>query len=392
MIILLLRFLRGFITVKFSGVSSEQILSRINRERISVWDLRYRAGTITCKMPAKDFKRIRKLRKNTGVGVHILKKFGLPFFIRKYHRRAGLAIGALIFIFMMNYLGGFIWIINVNGNLKVSQREILLTLKEIGITEITKKKDIDSKNDAQTLILARNDLSWASLNIEGCVLNVNVREIQAPESMDELPSNLVAGCDGIIKKIDAASGNVTVKVGESVHKGDILVSGIIEDSFSTTFVKSSAVITAQIEKEYRESECFEVDNKVLNGKKTIDRVVEVLGIKIPLFIGKNRPPQLYSYKKEYATLFGKKIPVVVYTKTGDYYDTEVKTYSRDELIEKLSAQLNEYITGEDISGYIPLSTEFVTDSSRVTVIHKFFCDENIAKEAKIITSQKIDNE
>ena len=251
MIIWLLRYIRGYLDIRFSGVYSEKILSSLAREKIAVWHLKYLSGTIYGRMFARDFHKLRKLRKNTGVTIRIDKKHGLPFFTRRYSKRAGFAVGVILFFALLEFLSGFVWIINVEGNVKVSTDDIIKTLGNIGIHEEMRKSKIDAKIMAQNLILSRNDIAWASLNIEGCVLNVNVTEIKEKTGSDNAePTNIIAAQDGIIRKIDAVSGDVRIKVGENVHKGDLLVSGIIESMAGTDFVRSNARIVAQVEEIY----------------------------------------------------------------------------------------------------------------------------------------------
>ncbi|MBR4761800.1 MAG: sporulation protein YqfD, partial [Clostridia bacterium] len=314
MILRLIRYLRGYLDVCFTGVRSEQILTKLNKERITVWGLKYRNGTIFCKMAAKDFRRIRAVRKGTGVKVSIKARRGLPFFIRKYRHRAGFIAGAVIFFMILKFLSCFVWIINVNGNLNVSSASITGTLKEIGIYETMPTENIDAKNNAQSLLLLRDDLAWASINLEGCVINVNVSEIKKRiDDENALPCNLIAESDGIIRKINAVSGNVVVKVGDCVHKGDILVSGIIESLSSTVFTESNGEVIAQVEKTYFQTAGFTRKIKTATGKIENRRVFEILGVRIPLYLqGKDEKADI-SYKREQLRILGRRIPITVFT-------------------------------------------------------------------------------
>ena len=104
MILLIIRYFRGYLDVVLSGVYSEKILSLFSNKNISVWKLRYSGGKIHLRMFASDFKKLRTLRKNTGVKVKIIAKHGFPFFIRKYSRRSGFLLGAVIFFVLLKFL------------------------------------------------------------------------------------------------------------------------------------------------------------------------------------------------------------------------------------------------------------------------------------------------
>ena len=388
MILYILRFLRGYISVRFEGVSSEKILSRLAEEKISVWQLKYSGGCIYGKMFAKDFKRMPKIKKNTAVKIKIIKKHGFPFFWKKYNRRTGFIFGAVIIFALLKFLSTFIWIINVEGNEKIRSSDILNSLNSIGIVEKMKVTDIDAKLSAQRLLLERNDLSWASLNVEGCVLNVEVREIEEkPNTDDGLPSNLIASRDGTIKKIEAVSGDVKVKLGENVHRGDLLVSGVIESLTSTAFVKSNAVISAQVEEKYTDSDALKKSIKLKTGSQKRNVVLEILGVRIPLFLPEKTKNADVTYRISQAVFTGKKIPLTLYSKNLSFYQKMVVSTDEDVLKERLAKRLNEYLEKNKIDGYIPIGTEYYTDDDGVTISHRYLCDVNIAMENKIILGQ-----
>ena len=80
-----------------------------------------------------------------------------------------------------------------------------------------------------------------------------------------MPTNLKAAADGIIKRIDVTSGNCIVKVGDTVAKGDILVSGMEERADGTKFVHSAGRVTAVIEREVTVTAKCNAENRRFNG-------------------------------------------------------------------------------------------------------------------------------
>ena len=388
MIIRLLRYIRGYLDIRFEGAYSEKILSALAQAKIPVWRLRYLSGTIYGSIFAKDFRKLFTLRKKIGVKIHIDKKHGFPFVARRYKRRAGFAAGAALFFAILKFLSGFVWIINVEGNVRVSTAQIIKSLQSVGVREEMRKSDIDPQKMAQELILSRNDIAWASLNIEGCVLNVNVTEIKEKTGANsDSPTNLIAAKDGIIRKIDAVAGNVRVRVGENVHKGDVMVSGIIENMSGTEFVRSNARIIAQVEETYTEKMNYSKTVSVKTGNSRKEVALKLLGVKVPLYLARATPAAEVSCKVVHKHLFGRRIPFTVYKKTL-YFTAEQKTvYSEEELKELLTENLNVFLEKEKIDGYIPTGTEFITDSEGVTVRHRYLCDKNIALESKIIVGQ-----
>lgn len=374
--------------MKFEGVFSEKILSLLADEGIGVWKLKYKNGNIYARIYAKDFKKLRKIRRGIRIKIKITEKHGFPFFVKKYKHRSGLIAGAVIFFAILKFLSGFIWIINVEGGNTVNPADILVTLKEIGIYETVNKDDVNAKLAAQRLLIERDDLAWASLNIEGSVLNVNVTEIKNSVKKDtDIPSNLIASSDGIVRKIDAVSGDVRVKVGDNVHKGDVLISGIIESMSSTVFVHSAGAVTAQVEKIYSSRDDFIQKVKVFNGHVNKNNVIEILGVKIPLFLAYKQAQADTSYKLSQLKILGNNVPVRFFSAQKRHYTVKKLVFGEDELKTQLSKRLKDFIETESIEGYIPIRTDYTTDYEGVQIFHHYLCDENIAVGNKILVSQ-----
>jgi similar to stage IV sporulation protein len=79
----LYRFFCGILEVEFFGVYTEKVLNLAAKNRISIWSARYREQKIICKMTVKDFLKLPKILRKSGIRVHIKRKMGLPFFIKR---------------------------------------------------------------------------------------------------------------------------------------------------------------------------------------------------------------------------------------------------------------------------------------------------------------------
>lgn len=388
MIMWFLHFLRGYLYVKFEGVYSEKILSRLAEEGVGVWKLQYKYGTIYARMYAKDFIKLRKVKRGMKIRIGIVRKHGFPFNVKKYKHRSGLIVGAVIFFIILKFLSGFIWVINVNGNTWVNTADILRSLEEIGVHETMPRANIDAKISAQKLLIRRDDLAWASLNVEGSVLNINVTETKnSVKKNTDTPANLIASRDGVVRKIDAVSGDVRVKVGDNVHKGDVLISGIIESMSSTVFVHANGAVVAQVEKTYNAHDNFVQKMKVYSGRKSSDTVLEILGVKIPLFLARKQNSADISYQTLQLKVLGKNVPVRRYCARSSYYTESKLLFGEEELKTQLSKRLKDYLETESIEGYIPLGTDYATGDTGVQIFHRYLCDENIAVENKILVTQ-----
>lgn len=335
----LYRFFCGILEVEFFGIYPEKIINLCANNRIAVWNVHYGNNKIRLFITVKDFKRLPKILKRSGLRLHILNKKGFPFFINRYKRRFGIFTGIVIFFAVLQFMSGFIWIIEVEGNKTVTDREILAICKDLGIKTGVKRKSIDTKNTPQDLLLKMDKLSWGSFNIEGCKLTVNVTEIVPKTEDNTVATNLKAAKDGIIEKIDVTSGNPVVKVGDIVKKGDLLVSGITETMSETKFVHSIGTVTAKTEETITVFEPFITRTETLTGKTAKRRVLEIFGIKIPLYIGKEKGNFKTEVDCKNLKLLSQNIPIKIYTKKFIFVKKEKYTRDYNELCEQLRERL-----------------------------------------------------
>ena len=335
----LYRFFCGILEVEFFGIYPEKIINLCAKNRIAVWNVHYGNNKIRLFITVKDFKRLPKILKRSGLRLHILNKTGFPFFINRYKRRFGIFAGIVIFFAVLQFMSGFIWIIEVEGNKTVTDREILAICKDLGIKTGVKRNSIDTKNTPQDLLLKTDKLSWGSFNIEGCKLTVNVTEIVPKTEDNTVATNLKAAKDGIIEKIDVTSGNPVVKVGDIVKKGDLLVSGITETMRDTKFVHSIGTVTAKTEETITLFEPFIKKTETLTGKTAKRRVLEVFGIKIPLYIGKEKGNFKTETDCKNLKLLSQNIPIKIYTKKFIFIKKENEKRDYDKLCNQLANQL-----------------------------------------------------
>ena len=101
-------------------------------------------------------------------------------------------------------------------------------LEDNGIYIGSKKDNLKPISDIKTNIINRtDDISWIWIYIEGSKARVEVSERIIPHKMIEkdIPSDIVALCDGVIENITVKCGDAMVKAGDAVRKGDVLISG-----------------------------------------------------------------------------------------------------------------------------------------------------------------------
>lgn len=342
----LYRFFCGVLEIEFYGVYPEKVLNICSKSGINIWSARFVKQRIRCKILVKDFLKLRYILRKSGIRAHIIDKKGFPFFIKHYNRRFGIFVGIMVFFAFLYVMSGHIWVIEVEGNKVVKEKEIITLCQELGIRTGVSSKNIKAKALAQELLLKSDKLAWASFNVEGSCLTVNVTEIKEKDEDNSVPCNLVSTSDGIITHIDVTAGNCLVKVGEAVSKGDVLVSGIIENQSGTKFVHSIGKITADCESEIIICQPLKTTAKYPTGETKEKSVLEFFGIKIPLYIGSEKGKYDFTIRKNQPNLFGRKLPITIYTKRFAFYEEDTVKLSYQKACEMLESKLSKQHDGK----------------------------------------------
>lgn len=324
LIIKLVRFILGFVSFEAVGGFPERLVNLCNLNKIPVWNIKKSKNAIWADTTIKGFKKIRVPSHRSGVKIRITKKHGLPFFINRNKKRFGLVLGLCVSVFVLVFLSTMVWSISVTGNQKLSSQKILSVFESVGIKKGCFKKAIVPEDVADEACKLLPELRWASVNIKGSHVEIVVSErIEAPDFPEiNTPCNLVAGEDGLIYSVEANIGKEKVTGGDSVLKGDILISGTLDRGEA---VAARGRVLANVQKhiniQYEEV-------PVLRFHETQQRkLIYFFGIKIPL--GLKITCGNYCKNERYLTDGKTTLPVGIFTESG-YSLEETDSFDEDE--------------------------------------------------------------
>jgi len=351
-------FCAGYIDIKVEGFFIERFLNICRNKKIILQDLQREKSTyLKVKILKSDFKEIRHIAKITKCKVKIEKKSGIPFFINRYRKRKIFAIAVLVIAIFIFILTKFIWNIEVNGNKKIPDEEIIKLASEHGISVGKLKSNIDTEKISNKIRLKRDDLSWIGISIKGTNVIITLEEaIKAPEIIDKNEiCDIIATEDAIISKIVVQSGTSRVEVGEEVKKGDLLVEGVMEGMYSgVREVHAEADILGKIYYEKEKKEYFIQNEKRATGNEEKKNEICINNFKI------NFNKRLLNFKN-YDTISSSKkvkifsnfyLPIEIKTTTYKEYENNQKNYSENELKDKIEKELDEQIELEyEVSKY-----------------------------------------
>lgn len=378
--LLLYRLANGFVELEISGENAECFINICVKNGITLWHIRRSGKKLYCRMTVKCFKAVRTAVSGKRLKIHITKKIGLPFLAARYRKRYGILVGVVIFFAVLKLLSCFVWTIDVVGNERVNTEKILAACTQLGVKEGMKKRGFNPKNAGQKLLLSVDGLSWAAFNVEGCKITVNVSEMKDSLKENSEPSNLKAKADGIITKIDVTAGNCVVKAGDTVKKGDLLVSGVIENENNVKFVHSIGKIEAKTQREITVSAGYVKKEKVKTGKVINKRVIELFGFKIPLYLGCVNEEYESSLKTERVSLFGNGLPLRIYTRRFEILEEKTEKLDKKHLENELLRLFAERVRVEKTGDFEVENREFDEIEGGMRLKTLISASEDIASE------------
>lgn len=384
----ILRYILGFVRFRIYGEFPERLINQLGKNEIAIWNIEKKGEYIEADIFKKDYFNIRKLKLKNKSRTRVVKRYGLPFTMRRYKNRSGMAIGFFIFVVALGLFSNFIWNITVTGNTHIEEEKIIKALSKYGLYEGVKIDSVDTRKLPSKLMLEVEGIAWATINIEKTVANVEITETEKAEVETTEPSNLVASQDGTVTMLLITHGTKKVKVNQTVRKGDLLVSGIVEyKNGSFDFVRSAGEIIARTNEKIVVEIPYLQEYSIRTGRVVSRSVLSTPFFDLPLFLGNVN----YQNEKVIKTtrISNDKYYIPFDLITADYYEIVKKRVeiSEEQAEEKGMAEL-EYLETEQLkdANIISKKINVKSDDKKLILIAEYICEKNIAVEEKILFS------
>lgn len=316
----IISLLTGYVTIIISGSAPERFINMASSRGIWLWDLKWiTQDTIKASVRLSGIRPLRHIARETRCRFSIDGRFGLPFLAAKMRRRKTLVFGAVLFVLLLYMLSSFIWFVDVTGNERVADAEILKVARRAGLSRGTCKWILQPAQVEKEIQEQLPEVSWVGVHIRGARAVVEVVEKKLPpREAYEDPAHIVAEKDGVIKELLVLQGHSLVEEGQTVKQGDILISGIIPPPETTIeseegemqrelepqFVHARGIARARVWYEgYGEVQLLEEGSRP-TGRK-ISRVCIKIGDKEIILMGPRKVP----YQKYQRQVNTKRLPV-----------------------------------------------------------------------------------
>lgn len=352
-----LKYVKGYVNIFVEGMFLERFINICRSKNIVLWNIERKRSTIMyVNISIEDFKKIKRIASKTKCKVKIMSKKGLPFIFYKYKKRKIFVICLFLVIVALLVLSQFLWNVEINikdddGTVEYNKEELMYNLEEAGLKVGKLKSEINVNNIVNNVRLKRNDIAWIGINMQGTNAIVEiVFSTEKPDIVDDNDyCNIVADKEGSIYKISAQNGTPQVETGDIVRTGDVLVAGWIEGKYTgREYVHSRGDIKAKVWYSKKVKENFEQSLKIETGNVEEKYSIKFNNFQINLY------KVLTNFKKCDKIVENKKLelfsnfylPIEIIKITNKECEIQEKTYTEEELKEKLVQQLEEELLEE----------------------------------------------
>ena len=388
---IILSYIIGYVRVKVEGYYIERFINICTNKKIVIWKLkRNKDIDLELNVRIKDFKEIVKIAKKTRCRISIVKKKGVPFIVNRYRKRKLFGVAILLVITLIVVSSNFIWNVEIQSE-DDQFFNIEQDLNDSGLKIGVLKNKINTKEIINNVRLKRSDIAWMGIEIKGT--NAIVKLVKAKEKPDILKEdeycNIVSEKPGIITKISAQNGTAQVKVGDTVNKGTILISGWIEGKYTgIRYVHSKGEIQAKV---------WYTKNKTINLKQEIKEktgnVENKYTIKINNFeinlqkrVSKFKFYDTINAEKKFKIFSDFYLPISIVKTTYEEENNIQKTYTIDEAkkiaIDELENELNNEIDNKE--NILDKIVNVYEKDNQLEVYVTYEVQENIGTNEKIV--------
>ena len=388
----LFRYLRSAYRISLSAGDAKLVLDFLTANDIPFYGIRTEENTFSFFLYDAYYKEYVRLRGESRYRKERREQYGFQRLLSRYHKRKGILVGCILAIFLLITSSLFVWDITVTGAEAIPEALILEKLAEKDFRLGSFIPLIHTDDIEQSFMLEMDELSFISINLRGTVATVEVRErLEETEIEDkQTPSNLIAAYDGQIEALQVTGGVCTVKIGDTVKKGSLLVSGVIDSrALGYRLVRARGEVFAKTTLTFQTQIPYENEEKVYTGRFFTKKSLKIFSKTLKLFgkdsISPSSCDKIETERRIY--LFDTiKLPIFIRETRYAEYEIVTKTLSESQVLKK--AYENIRSMSEDIlkdAEILGRHTYISENDGMLCMTQQIECVIDIAKEIRIST-------
>lgn len=248
----LARYAAGSVRFEVTGGRGERFLNACVGAGIPVEHIHPTATGYEATIPLRDYRRLHPFARRNRCRLRVRERYGAYFALVAYRGRWGILCGLALCALALALGGDLIWnicFLNFTPEQEASARAMLF---EQGIYEGAFQSHEALMRAAGELFIESEDYGWVTLNfVKGRLVVENTRRERPPEPVSAEITNVVAVCDGIVRRVELAGGYPGVVSGQYVARGQVLVSGMKLNSYERPmYTHAEAAVWAETENIY----------------------------------------------------------------------------------------------------------------------------------------------
>lgn len=378
------RSIGGAVVVELTSAEPEDALSAISKAGIELsWVHHEKDLVCSFTVRRRDYARLAKLCKKRGEVLKVLQQKGLYYGLARLSARKLLLVGMGVILFSAFYLPTRVLFVRVEGNDSVPEKQIISAAEECGIRFGASRRLVRSEKVKNALLDAVPQLQWAGVNTSGCtaVISVQERTQSLEDSENSGVSSIVADRDGYVLSTVVTRGTAQVQPGQTVRKGQTLISGYTECGICIQATQAQGEIIAQTRRELTAVTPAYCQHRTVSTAST-HRFSLLLGKKRIFFwkgSGISDAGCGRMYREYYLTLPGGfRLPVAFCVDTYQFYDLTAGESGMEAT--DLKAFASQYLKSQMVAGQIQHEDQTVTRNGDVFQMQgSYLCVEAIGK-------------
>ena len=222
---------RGTVRLEISGAEPERILNFCAQNGIEFWDTGPKADfAMQITIHSADYPLVQSQNGKNGIELRLVAAKGGKIITSSMKRRFVLCIGVGVCIVLLAISSLFVWRIDITGNDTISDGVILRALSECGLKNGVFWPALSSDEVRSDMLMKLPDIAWLSVNVHNSCVEVVIHErIVKPDIVNEAEhTDVKAAKSGYITKLSVLEGKALVSIGDTVSRGDTLISGTMD--------------------------------------------------------------------------------------------------------------------------------------------------------------------
>lgn len=220
-------WLKGDVRARIKGVYGEKIINAAKNKGCALRNIkRLDLESLELETDIGGYKKLRGICRKNKCKIKIVKKTGLPFKISPYRHRYGIFLGILSFFIGIYMLSTRVWSFSITDDGMVDKNKIMEIVASYGIRAGSVKSKIDVKGIRSDIMQKYEDFTFFNINFYGSHAEIVTKGREKKQNVipKDMACDIICDKDGLIERIIVKEGTKLKERGETVIKGDRLVS------------------------------------------------------------------------------------------------------------------------------------------------------------------------